>query len=66
MYKMFPETLECWVSKPRYKPECLAWLTLDNGVRDKDGTYFNKGVEQKLKGTLKPTKVKPKKKTKKT
>ena len=32
---------------------------------DKDGNVFHKGVEQpKLKGTLKPTKVKPKKKTK--
>ena len=33
---------------------------------DKDGTVFHKGVEQpKLKGTLEPTKVKPKKKKKK-
>tara|TARA_A100001391_G_scaffold125352_1_gene85525 strand:+ start:3174 stop:3608 length:435 start_codon:yes stop_codon:yes gene_type:complete len=32
---------------------------------DKDGNVFHKGVEQpKLKGTLPPTKVKPKKKTK--
>ena len=32
---------------------------------DKDGTVFHKGVEQpKLKGTLPPTKVTPKKKTK--
>ena len=33
---------------------------------DKDGNVFHKGKEQpKLKGTLKPTKVKPKKKKKK-
>ena len=33
---------------------------------DKDGTVFHKGVEQPdLKGTLKPTKVKPRKKKKK-
>ena len=32
---------------------------------DKDGTVFHKGIEQpKLKGTLSPTKVKPRKKTK--
>ena len=32
---------------------------------DKDGSVFHKGVEQpKLKGTLKPTKVKPPKKRK--
>ena len=36
-----------------------------NEFVDKDGTVFHKGVEQpKLKGTLKPTKVVPKKKTK--
>ena len=32
---------------------------------DKDGTVYHKGVEQpKLKGTLKPTVIKPKKKVK--
>jgi hypothetical protein len=32
---------------------------------DKDGSVFHKGVEQpKLKGTIKPTKITPKKKTK--
>jgi len=32
---------------------------------DKDGTVFHKGVEQpKLKGTLKPTKILPKKRAK--
>ena len=36
-----------------------------NEFVDKDGNVFHKGVEQpKLKGTLKPTKVKPKKKPK--
>ena len=36
-----------------------------NEFVDKDGNVFHKGVEQpKLKGTLPPTKVKPKKKTK--
>ena len=36
-----------------------------NEFVDKDGNVFHKGVEQpKLKGTLKPTKVVPKKKTK--
>ena len=37
-----------------------------NEFVDKDGTVFHKGKEQpKLKGTLKPTKVKPMKKRKK-
>jgi hypothetical protein len=37
-----------------------------NEFVDKDGTVFHKGKEQpKLKGTLKPTKVKPRKKKKK-
>ena len=37
-----------------------------NEFVDKDGNVFHKGVEQpKLKGTLKPTKVKPPKKRKK-
>ena len=36
-----------------------------NEFVDKDGTVFHRGVEQPdLKGTLKPTKVKPKKKAK--
>ena len=36
-----------------------------NEFVDKDGTVFHKGVEQTdLKGTLKPTKIKPKKKAK--
>lgn len=37
-----------------------------NEFVDKDGTVFHKGKEQpELKGTLKPTKIKPKKKKKK-
>ena len=37
-----------------------------NEIVDKDGNVFHKGKEQpKLKGTLKPTKVKPQKKRKK-
>ena len=36
-----------------------------NEFVDKDGTVFHRGVEQPdLKGTLKPTKIKPKKKAK--
>ena len=66
MYKMFPETFETAV-KPSYKPtgRPAGWHWMAEFV-DKDGNVFHKGVEQpKLKGTLKPTKVKPpKKKTK--
>ena len=65
MYKMFPETLEA-ASKPRYKPtgRPAGWHWMAEFV-DKDGNVFHKGKEQpKLKGTLPPTKVKPKKKTK--
>ena len=65
VYKMFPDTLE--VNQPtRYKrtgrPAGWHWM---NEFVDKDGNVFHKGKEQpKLKGTLPPTKVKPKKKTK--
>ena len=66
MYKMFPETFETAV-KPSYKPtgRPAGWHWMAEFV-DKDGNVFHKGVEHpKLKGTLKPTKVKPpKKKTK--
>ena len=65
MYKMFPETLEV-ASKPRYNPtgRPAGWHWMAEFV-DKDGNVFHKGKEQpKLKGTLPPTKVKPKKKTK--
>ena len=62
IHKMFPEQ-----DKPSYKPtgRPAGWHWMAEFV-DKDGNVFHKGVEQpKLKGTLKPTKVKPpKKKTK--
>jgi|TARA_R100000482_G_scaffold122570_1_gene70550 hypothetical protein len=65
MNKMFPETLEKAMSQPKKKtgrPAGWHWM---NEFVDKDGNVFHKGVEQpKLKGTLPPTKVKPKKKTK--
>ena len=48
--------------KPTGRP--AGWHFMNEFV-DKDGNVFHKGVEQpKLKGTLKPTKVKIKKKTK--
>ena len=65
MYKMFPETFK-EVSQPSYKPtgRPAGWHWMAEFV-DKDGTVFHKGKEQpKLKGTLSPTKVRPKKKTK--
>ena len=59
LHKKFPET-----EKPTYKPtgRPAGWHWMAEFV-DKDGNVFHKGVEQpKLKGTLPPTKVKPKKK----
>ena len=59
--KKFPETLEI---KPSYKPtgRPAGWHWMAEFV-DKDGNVFHKGKEmKKLKGTLKPTKVKPPKK----
>ena len=61
MSKMFPN-----VEKPKKvstgRP--AGWHFMNEFV-DKDGTVFHKGVEQpKLKGTLPPTQVEPKKKTK--
>jgi len=59
LHKKFPET-----DKPTYKPtgRPAGWHWMAEFV-DKDGNVFHKGVEQpKLKGTLKPTKVKPPKK----
>ena len=53
-------------SKSSYRPtgRPSGWHFMNEFV-DKDGTVFHKGVEQpKLKGTLSPTKVEPKKKTK--
>jgi len=65
MYKMFPETLDKAMAQPKKKtgrPAGWHWM---NEFVDKDGNVFHKGKEQpKLKGTLPPTKVKPKKKTK--
>ena len=63
MYKMFPEEFEKNI-KPAYKPtgRPAGWHFMNEFV-DKDGNVFHKGKEQpKLKGTLKPTKVKPPKK----
>ena len=48
--------------KPTGRPAGWHWM---NEFVDKDGNVFHKGKEQpKLKGTLKPTKVKPPKKRK--
>ena len=61
MAKQFPVT-----EKTKYKPtgRPAGWHWMAEFV-DKDGNVFHKGKEQpKLKGTLPPTKVKPKKKTK--
>ena len=61
MFKQFPD-----VVKPTYKPtgRPAGWHFMNEFV-DKDGNVFHKGVEQPdLKGTLPPTKVEPKKKTK--
>ena len=59
MDKMFPE-------KPkRVKSGRPSGWHFMNEFVDKDGTVFHKGVEQpKLKGTLEPTVIKPKKKVK--
>ena len=66
MYKMFPETLDKAMAQPRKKTGRPAGWHFMNEFVDKDGNVFHKGVEQpKLKGTLKPTKVKPRKKPKK-
>jgi len=62
MYKMFPEDFE--EKTKSYKPtgRPAGWHFMNEFV-DKDGNVFHKGKEQpKLKGTLKPTKVKPPKK----
>ena len=49
--------------RPTGRPAGWQWMA---EFVDKDGIVFHKGVEQpKLKGTLKPTKVKPQKKRKK-
>ena len=60
----YPETLpKSWNKKPTGRP--AGWHFMNEFV-DKDGNVFHKGKEQPdLKGTLKPTKVKPPKKRKK-
>ena len=62
MMKNYPiETKSSYVSTGR--PPGWHWMV---EFVDKDGNVFHKGKEQpKLKGTLKPTKVKPSKKRKK-
>jgi hypothetical protein len=51
-------------SRPQPSGRPAGWHFMNEFV-DKDGTVYHKGVEQpKLKGTLKPTKVVVKKKTK--
>ena len=61
MDKMFPEQ-----NKPKREPtgRPAGWHWMSEFV-DKDGNVFHKGKEQpELKGTLEPTKVKPRKKKK--
>tara|TARA_R110001583_G_scaffold120753_1_gene272038 strand:+ start:312 stop:716 length:405 start_codon:yes stop_codon:yes gene_type:complete len=60
----YPETLpKSWNKKSTGRP--AGWHFMNEFV-DKDGNVFHKGKEQPdLKGTLKPTKVKPPKKRKK-
>ena len=59
MSKMFPENIK--KSKPKTgRPSGWHWM---NEFVDKDGTVYHKGKEQpKLKGTLPPTEIRPKKK----
>ena len=60
---MFPETAFPKQKVSTGRPPGWHWM---NEFVDKDGTVFHKGKEQpELKGTLKPTKVKPRKKRKK-
>jgi hypothetical protein len=64
MVKQFPEsaTFTPKTYKPTGRPAGWHWMS---EFVDKDGNVFHKGEEQpKLKGTLKPTKVKPRKKNK--
>ena len=58
-----PETFMIKQYKPTGRPAGWHWMA---EFVDKDGNVFHKGKEQpELKGTLKPTKVKPRKKKKK-
>ena len=63
LVRMIPVEESKSTYKPTGRPTGWHWMT---EFVDKDGNVFHKGKEQpKLKGTLKPTKVKPpKKKTK--
>jgi len=64
MYKMFPDTYESKSTQRVSTGRPAGWHFMAEFV-DKDGKVYHKGVEQpKLFGTLKPTKVKPKKKVK--
>ena len=66
MHKLFPETLDKAIAGTKKKTGRPAGWHFMNEFVDKDGNVFHKGVEQpKLKGTLKPTKIKPRKKPKK-
>tara|TARA_Y100001970_G_scaffold118179_1_gene146760 strand:- start:1426 stop:1887 length:462 start_codon:yes stop_codon:yes gene_type:complete len=59
----YPESFKQKQYKPTGRPPGWHWMA---EYVDKDGNVFHKGKEQpKLKGTLKPTKVKPIKKRKK-
>jgi len=59
----YPETSMIKQKVSTGRPPGWQWM---NEFVDKDGNVFHKGKEQpKLKGTLKPTKVKPRKKKKK-
>ena len=60
----YPETAITKQQKPKTgRPAGWHWM---NEYVDKNGNVFHKGKEQpELKGTLKPTKVKPRKKKKK-
>ena len=64
MITKFPDSLpKNWQKKPTGRPAGWHWM---KEFVDKDGNVFHKGKEQpELKGTLKPTKVKPMKKRKK-
>jgi|TARA_R110001599_G_scaffold194595_2_gene390663 hypothetical protein len=65
MFEKFPDMVNDFNTK-QYKPtgRPAGWHFMNEFV-DKDGSVFHKGKEQpKLKGTLEPTKVKPKKRVK--
>jgi len=59
----YPQSFQTKQYKPTGRPAGWHWMA---EFVDKEGNVFHKGKEQpKLKGTLKPTKVKPRKKKKK-